>query len=198
MTLLAEDLHRSSPTTNIPIDIGVVKEPYYTDKSQAISTTKPNPYPSKPTHVHLLGYDTLTRFLAPKYYPNHHPPLSALAPFFEAGHRLIVTQRPSSSSQNVAIGSDPASADTAEAQAKYLEDLKRGKMGAEGFKAEWADQISMVEGSSDAIGVSSTKVRKAAKRGDWEEVGRLCTPGVAAWVREEALYESDDRGAKMA
>ena len=47
-------------------------------------------------------------------------------------------------------------------------------------------------------GVSSTKVRKAAKNADWGVVEELCTPGVAAYVKSEGLYQDDDRGAKMA
>ncbi|ORX94666.1 hypothetical protein BCR34DRAFT_219743 [Clohesyomyces aquaticus] len=113
MTIFAEDLSRSlvhntdssapartgsetdlNSQANIPIDIGLTKEPYYTDKSVAIASTSPPAYPSHPAHVHLTGYDTLIRFCNPKYYPNTSPPLSALAPFFEAGHRLRVTQRP--------------------------------------------------------------------------------------------------------
>lgn len=46
-------------------------------------------------------------------------------------------------------------------------------------------------------GVSSTVIRKAAKSGEWGVVEELCTGGVAGWVREEGLYEEDDRGTKM-
>ena len=46
-------------------------------------------------------------------------------------------------------------------------------------------------------GVSSTVIRKAAKAGEWGVVEELCTGGVAEWVRDEGLYEEDDRGTKM-
>jgi nicotinamide-nucleotide adenylyltransferase len=53
----------------------------------------------------------------------------------------------------------------------------------------------MVEGTG--MGISSTRVRKAANEKQWDEVGRLCTDGVTAWIREEGLYEEDARGKKM-
>lgn len=198
MILFAEDLQthlsgRKSASTAIPIDIGLTKAPYYTDKSTAIMKEDPPVYPSKPTHIHLMGYDTLTRFLATKYYQNFHPPLSALSPFFGAGHRLLVLLRPESSSDNAVTG------DTEEEQRNYISNLSQGSLENGGFKKTWAHQIGILEGDdvTDSIGISSTAIRKAAKRNDRREVNRMCTPGVAAWIREMRLYEDDSSGAKM-
>lgn len=196
MTLFAEDLSRALSASNtsesILIDIGLTKAPYYTDKSVAIASTAPNPYPSNPTHVHLVGYDTLTRFVAAKYYPNHTPPLSALSPFFHAGHKLRVTQRPSNPSD-----SPSSSYGSVDEQQAFLENLRTGGMLTDGFEKEWAGQIDMVPGD-ESVGISSTRVRKAAKAHDWDVVRQLCTKGVAEYVREMRLYEEDARGAKMA
>ncbi|KAK5116614.1 hypothetical protein LTR62_007288 [Meristemomyces frigidus] len=192
MTLFATDLlsHlKEIPATHsVPtgIDIGVTNQPYYTDKSHAIDTeaTHEN-YPSQPAHVHMVGYDTLTRFLAPKYYPNFHPPLAALEPFFSAGHGLRVTLRPDAD-----FGSE-------EEQRAFVRRVESGEMEREGAKREWAGQIEVVP-ANERTGVSSTRIRRAAKSGEWEVVGELCTERVAAYVRSEGLYEGDDRGAKMA
>ncbi|KAF2183332.1 Nucleotidylyl transferase [Zopfia rhizophila CBS 207.26] len=213
MTIFAEDLSRSlQPSTqslggslgtslpaveqispaNISIDIGLTKEPYYTDKSIAIVSTEPLSYPSNPVHVHLVGYDTLIRFCAAKYYPNHNPPLSALAPFFSAGHKLRVTQRPFDPSDR-----SSSQFGTVEEQAVYLQNLRDGGFEKEGFEKAWGNQIDMVAGD-DGVGVSSTRIRNAAKAGDWDVVKQLCTEGVATWVREMALYDEDASGAKMA
>ncbi len=207
MTLFAEDLvqelsgasstssNRSAPTIppiSIPIDIGLTTAPYYSDKSAAIDCAESSPYPKGIKHVHLVGYDTLIRFTAAKYYKDYSPPLSALAPFFEAGHKLRVTQRP-------ANADDTSSSEfgTADEQRGYLDSLRRGELESEGFKPEWAERLDMVPGG-EGVGVSSTRARKAAKRGDWEEVDKLLTPSVAGWVREMGLYKEDARGAKMA
>ncbi|KAF2233785.1 hypothetical protein EV356DRAFT_502983 [Viridothelium virens] len=183
---------------DLPIDIGVTTQPYYTDKSSAIASVSSSastsasssstPYPAPPNHpqhIHLCGFDTLTRILNPKYYPTFTPPLSALDPYFAAGHGFRVTQRPDDD-----YG-------TAEHQDQFLFDLAGGAMRGVGGKEEWARQIEMV-GGEEGVGISSTRVRRAAKKGDWAEVEGLCTRGVAGWVREEGLYEGDDRGAKMA
>lgn len=164
------------------IDIGLTKEPYYNDKSLAISSTHPSPYPDDITHVHLIGYDTFIRFCNPKYYLEFDPPLSALAPYFESGHKLRLTQRPYNKS-------DDSSKEfgTVGEQEAYLKRLRDGEREGEGFKKEWADNIHMVDGG-DGVGVSSTRVRSAAKGGDWDTVGKLCTEGVSAWIREMRLY----------
>ncbi|KAF1347855.1 hypothetical protein BDV97DRAFT_400062 [Delphinella strobiligena] len=192
MTIFAEDLledlkGKEQGQHSVPcIDIGLTNAPYYTDKSAAIEREGAAVYPDRPVHVHLMGFDTITRFFAAKYYPNHDPPFSALAPFFDAGHRLRVTLRPSQEYGTV------------ESQKAFIARLANGEMEADGGKKGWAEQIDTVELGEEAEGVSSTKVRKAAKAFDWEEVRKLCTEGVATAVREERVYESDDRGSKMA
>ncbi|KAK5680044.1 hypothetical protein LTS10_007992 [Elasticomyces elasticus] len=169
MTVFAADLLQtlkdSKDHSTVSIDIGVTSLPYYTDKSAAINTEGTEWYPSKPAHVHLVGYDTITRFFAPKYYPKFDPPLSALDPYFEAGHGLRVTLRPDNE-----FG-------TIEEQRAFVKRLETGEMEAVGGKKGWVKQVELVEPNARS-GVSSTKIRKAAKRGDWEEVEELCTPGV--------------------
>ncbi|RAR12516.1 hypothetical protein DDE82_000227 [Stemphylium lycopersici] len=194
MTMFAEDLSQSlkngtapphADIANVSIDIGLTKEPYYSDKSVAIAEATPPFYSSSPIHVHLVGYDTLIRFCNPKYYPKYDPPLSALKPFFEAGHKLRVTQRPSDAS-------DESSNEfgTTEEQAKYLQELKDGKQEKAGFKPAWANNIDMVQ-AEKGVGVSSTRVRKAANQGKWDAVQELCTEGVTAWIKDQGLYSED-------
>jgi nicotinamide-nucleotide adenylyltransferase len=193
MTIFAVDLLKAlqsnpdSASYTIPaIDIGVTTAPYYSDKSLAITDSPEGQkwYPSAPQHIHLIGFDTLTRFFAPKYYQSFSPPLSALAPYFEAGHRLRATLRP-----------DDAYGSEAEQRA-FVQNLADGGLEAEGGKREWAECVELVNATPKA-GVSSTVIRKAAKAGEWGVVGELCTEGVAGWVREEGLYEDDAEGKKM-
>ncbi|KAK6440936.1 hypothetical protein LTR95_002830 [Oleoguttula sp. CCFEE 5521] len=199
MTIFASDILSSlisSATSNNSscpsIDIGVTTAPYYTDKSAAIDADStspqafypPNPSGEKAKHVHLIGFDTATRFFAPKYYPSFSPPLSALQPYFDAGHSLRVTLRP-----------DPQFGSVAEQRA-WLARLGEGELEAEGGKREWTQQVEVVEANEKAE-VSSTKIRKAAKAGEWDVVRGLCTEGVAKWVESEGLYDEDARGAKM-
>lgn len=190
MAVFAGDLLHSltsypSECWPVPIDIGVTTAPYYTDKTKAIESTGSNWYPRKAKHVHLVGYDTLTRIFAAKYYSSFDPPLSALNPYFDPGHELRATLRPADEYGTV------------EEQTAFHQRLADGEMESEGGKREWARQVHLVP-PNPKIGVSSTAIRKAAKAGDWEQVGQLCTPAVAHWVEAEKLYEEDDRGTKMA
>lgn len=190
MMVFARDLldvldQQDSKYQSVPIDIGVTKAPYYTDKSAAIETDGHEWYPNNPKHTHIIGFDTLTRFFNAKYYQDFTPPFSALEPYFTAGHRLRVTMRPDDGYGTV------------EDQKAFVKKLEDGEMEKDGAKREWARQVELVEPNPKA-GVSSTKVRRAAKKWEWEMVRELCTEGVAEWVRSEGLYEEDDRGAKMA
>ena len=185
-TDLVNSLKRQSDNYSVvPVDIGVTTVPYYTDKSAAIETEGSQWYPSKPNHIHLVGFDTITRFFDAKYYQKFDPPFSALNPYFNAGHRLRVTLRPDDEYGTI---------DEQKAFAKKLED---GEMEQEGGKREWAKQVDLIPPNPKA-GVSSTKIRKAAKRQAWDELAHLTTPGVREWVNSERLYEEDDEGAKMA
>jgi nicotinamide-nucleotide adenylyltransferase len=185
MTIFAQDLLRHLQSTagdeeySLPaVDICLTTAPYYTDKSLAISQQAIEHYPDSPRHVHLLGFDTITRFFAAKYYPKFDPPLSALNPYFDEGHRLRVTLRPSDDYGTV------------ESQQEFIDNLARGGMEAEGGKREWASQIEVVH-AEEGVGVSSTKVRNAAKKQDWHEVRQLCTEGVSKAVMENTIYEAN-------
>lgn len=175
------------------IDIGVTKYPFYTDKSRAIESEG---YPTHPRHIHLLGYDTLTRIFTAKYYiqQKFDPPFAALQPYFDKGYELRVTLRPTSSSSSSA---GPASS-VEKKKEKEKEDQKtsflcnltdpQGEMQKNGAQALWARQIEFVSPQDAEMGVSSTRIREAVKRGEWEVVRELCTPRVARWVEREGLY----------
>lgn len=85
---------------------------------------------------------------------------------------------------------------TVEEQKRYLQDLKDGAYADAGFEPTWGSMIDMAE-ADDGVGVSSTKVRNAAKQQDWEVVEELCTEGVVEWIRDQGLYSEDASGKKM-
>lgn len=213
MTLMAEDLRSSfshassaqstSTSTSTPspatptIDIGITKEPYFIDKAASIddsnvyTSASPNPE-DEVEQIHLTGFDTLIRIFTPKYYPNHDPPLSALAPFLTR-HRVRATVRvdkdsPSTNLRETTSGSDLSSV---QGQQAYLEGIASGDLEHEGLKREWAGRVELVvDASGEAEGVSSTKVREAVKGGNWDEVKCLVGERVEEWVRQRGLYTS--------
>ncbi|KAF1814556.1 Nucleotidylyl transferase [Eremomyces bilateralis CBS 781.70] len=161
----------------IPSDIALTSTAFYSDKAAAISSTSTPVYPPQTRQIYLLGYDTFTRFLSPKYYSSHEPPLSALDSFFASGCELCVMMRPD--------GSESAR----EEQAGYLARLRDGMLNDVGFRAEWSEKIEMVEAEKDAVGVSSTVVREAVADGRHDDLQRLCFPSVARWIEEHGLYK---------
>lgn len=193
---LSDRLSKSHPSQTpdpeeeeaIAIDVGLTKLPYYNDKTSAIeaSTTDTDHYAGDPVHIHLTGYDTYTRIFAAKYYPNHDPPLSALDDFFDK-HGLRVTIR-----ADAEQGKDERGEwGSAQEQRHTIEKLGNGELEDVGGKRVWAEKVDITEGEEEGKGVSSTRVRKAVKVEDWTTVGRLCTPRVAEWVKEEGLYTTD-------
>lgn len=121
------------------------------------------------------------RIFTPKYY-DADPPLSALDSFFETCG-LRVTVRPDEASvEGVSI----------EKQLAWANDvLGKGDLAEAGAKKQWQDRIDIVEADEEQLGVSSTKIRKAVKDGDWKEVKRLCSPGVAEYIREMQPYPEE-------
>lgn len=179
MTLFAQDLFASLQSSeehhDVSIDIALTKAPFYTDKSIAIAQSAH--YPSQPRHVHIMGFDTITRFLGTKYYQDHDPPLAAVAPYFDAGHEVRVSIRPSNE-----FG-------TVEQQKKWIESIASGEMG-QGASPEWAKQISVIEPTDEDTGISSTRIRDAASTGQADLVWQLCTPLVARAILHDAIYDS--------
>lgn len=184
----------------VVVDIGVTKWPYFVDKARAVEGEEMYQIHDGEREgggtkqVHLIGYDTLTRLLSPKYYPPEHK-LDSLIPFLER-HRLEVTYRTGGSWGDRA------------AQDGFLEGMANGKLlvkdgmavegngeegslGGVGGRAEWVfrNRIAMVEGRGEGEEVvSSTKVREAVKTGDEEALWRLVTQAVGRFVLERGLY----------
>lgn len=175
------------------IDIGVTKHPFYTDKSRAIESEGYLYHPgTHPRHIHLLGYDTLTRFFTAKYYiqQDFDPPFAALEPYFDKGHELRVTLRPTSSSSAGPTSSVEKEKEKEDQKTSFLQTLTdpKGEMQKNGARAKWARQIEFVSPQHAEMGVSSTRIREAVGKGEWEVVRELCTPRVAGWVEREGLY----------
>ena len=202
---MAEDLHAmfsndskiiaqqsSDSTTSVPvIDIGITKEPYFTDKANCIAESNiytpvsPNPE-DVVEQVHITGFDTLTRIFTSKYYPNHDPPLSALAPFLSR-HRIHATIRVESSSTN---DRDLESEfGTVEKQRAYLDGIAHGSLEGEGLKREWAERVELVvDESGEADGVSSTEARGCVVNEKNQELGRYVGEGVKDWILRRGIY----------
>lgn len=176
------------------VDIAVTTEPYFHAKAEAVATSEfylgldeleePESAVSidnavESEQVYLTGYDTLIRIFNPKYYPDNSMKAS-LDPFF-AYAGLRVTMR-----------TDDSWGDAAE-QISYLDELRAGKLEEAGGRVEWVNKIELVQGrKEDEAIISSTKVRDAARKEEWEALRGLVGENVVKWIRENSLYANDD------
>ncbi|KPI38770.1 putative nicotinamide mononucleotide adenylyltransferase [Cyphellophora attinorum] len=179
----------------IPIDIAITKKPYFMDKAASISSSgiyysrQPNltttSADSPVEQTHLTGFDTLTRIFHPKYYPPDHT-LSALQPFL-SHHRIRALMRTGRGRE-------------AEDLQVKREDGEKEWISGKGFEKEWLEKVELVDDEElegeNVRGVSSTLVREAVGKGDWEGVRGLCGEEIAEWVRERALYTKTAEEAK--
>ncbi|KAI1445808.1 Nucleotidylyl transferase [Annulohypoxylon stygium] len=169
------DVTSSSDSECEAVDIAVTTEPYFHAKSGAVASSDFYQGPEPVEQVYLTGFDTLIRIFDPKYYPDNSM-ARVLDPFF-AHAQLRVSMR-----------TDAEWGDSA-AQLAYLEGLRRGELERVGGKTAWVDRVQMVEGRRDGEEVvSSTKVRGAVLRQDWDALKKLVSEGVTNWIRQEGLY----------
>lgn len=178
MEIFASDLLSSFQSKNgggeVGVDIALIAAPYFHDKARIIEES--GIYPEDVEQVHLTGYDTLIRFLNPKYYPPKHD-LSPLTPFL-AKHKLRVSYR---------AGGEWGGK---EEQDGWLRAMGEGEVEKLGGRREWVDEgrIVLVDTRGEKGVVSSTKVREAVGNGDKEQLGKLVTKGVGEWILGEGLY----------
>lgn len=166
------------------IDVGLTTEPYFNVKSQVIEESgyyhkkgdDGKAVGSGPTHVHLIGYDTLIRLFDTKYYPPEHS-LAVLGPFLEK-QRLRVHLRLGEWGER-------------EKQDEWIKGLGAGEGGKNGFleenggRKEWAERMEIVEPPGGEI-VSSSRVRKEAKKNG--NLGGLVTESIFEYIEDEKLY----------
>jgi nicotinamide-nucleotide adenylyltransferase len=174
---------------DVDVDVGATTMAYFHDKAKAISQSgfysaggdragKP-----QPEMVFLAGFDTLIRIFNPKYYPGGMQ--ASLGPFFERA-RLRVTMR-----------TDGDWGGRAEQEA-YLRDLREGQtLQQMGGQKAWAERVDLVEGlvsGEDGVdgGISSSTVRAAVKRGEWEKVKTMTGDEVMGWIKREDLYKENE------
>jgi nicotinamide-nucleotide adenylyltransferase len=161
------------------VDLAVTTEPYFHSKSEAIAADDFYGHGTGGVEqIYLTGFDTLIRIFDPKYYPDDSM-RRALDPFFShAG--LRVTMR-----------TDADWGGAAEQRA-YLDGLRGGRLETAGGRREWANKVEIVDGRREGEEVvSSTKVRDAVYRQDWDKLRQLVSDDITAWIAHEKLYSED-------
>jgi nicotinamide-nucleotide adenylyltransferase len=140
--------------------IALSKHPKFVDKAKDVAGS----FPSSKEVVWLVGYDTLIRILDKQYYTNTLE--ESLKAFWER-NRLVC-----------AIRGDEAMERT------FLERVRTG--GVDGVPTSWAEYIRIIEPVGKEH--SSTRARKAAAEGRWDEVRTIVPEEIATYIQKERLY----------
>ena len=139
-----------------------------------------------PKQTHLVGFDTLTRVLDPKYYDQTEK-LAPLSILLGGRHSVRAYRRP----ESVSSSSSSATSETQNEEDAFLARLASGQMEEIGAEKSWAERIEVAE-VEQGQGVSSTRVRKLVEEGEDERWKGLVVPGVAEYIRRENLYRGDE------
>ncbi|KAF8604720.1 hypothetical protein BDV93DRAFT_522410 [Ceratobasidium sp. AG-I] len=158
MVLLANELVTNGGG---PVAVGTIDEPTFVGKSTVVLEHLASSHPTQPLRLtFLMGWDTLIRVFAPRYYPSLSSMHSVFQHFFgPEGSRILCARRPSSSSSE-------------KEEKEYLESPEVSPYIAEG-------KVKMVDLEKGMGGVSSTEVRGG---------GEGCSEAVVGYMRERGLY----------
>lgn len=179
------------------IDLAVTTRALFIDKWRAMTDSEFYRAAPPVETVFLVGFDTLTRIMDPKYYlaeaggsSGVEAMSAALGPFFQRA-RLLVTTR---------WGGAAGDETTKQARQGDAEERQRAVVrGYNELVGTWAVaaadasapriQVAVVEGN-DMGDVSSSRVREAvaSSTGGWEQ---LVMPEVGDYIEREKLYVDD-------
>ncbi|KAG7838462.1 hypothetical protein KL942_001866 [Ogataea angusta] len=151
--------------------IGITNCSLFVDKALTLENYFKKEYTDRLRFTFLLGYDTLVRLLAPKYYEPRSLQ-DALGSFFKTSDCFVLTRNDGN--------------DSSESQLQYLERMKKG-MVAEA-PPRWADKIFLAQGDSDTQSLSSSSIRKLIGSGDDSWISKT-TPNIAAFISEQHPYK---------
>ncbi|WWC73493.1 uncharacterized protein I206_107463 [Kwoniella pini CBS 10737] len=174
MSILSNSKFKDNNNNNDNIAIGLINEPTFVGKSSIIRNYLKNSL-KEISNLNLnlsflVGTDTLIRFFDPKFYPKNQMEIK-LNEYFESGSYLISAKR----------GSDETN------RAIEEEVLNR-----DGIK-QWVNKGNLRllgTGNEGWEEISSTKVREAVLKQNWDEVDKLVGKEMRDYIRKEGLYTS--------
>lgn len=168
MKIVADHLQKIH---QVDVNIGVIKAPRFVDKSLILFNYLHAHSVDHPKLTFLVGFDTLTRILDPKYYiPDK---LSSSLQEFMFNCDLFVLTR--------GVGGV--------AQSKYVDDISHGRIGE--IPTHWSNSIHMINDKhgDSALGViSSTLIRNNIIEGG-EEWHSKVLPDIREYIEKEHIYK---------
>ncbi|KAG8714218.1 hypothetical protein FRC11_009375 [Ceratobasidium sp. 423] len=143
------------------VGVGAVNEPTFVGKSTILRECLGTA--SKPELTFLMGWDTIIRFFAPRYYPSPSTMLSKLRTFFNDQRSSLVCAR---------RGSHPDSEEEEFLHSEHVREFYD------------AGRIKIVDLDKDVRDISSTDVRN----GTIEAAEKDCPKEVVDIIKREKLY----------
>jgi len=166
MVLLAKDMLAEQPGSRVAV--GIIDEPTYVGKCRVIRQTFAGEGSQATKDVRLwfgVGWDTLLRLFAPRYYGGPEGMAKQLEGFFDRDGCGVVCAR----------------------RGEESEEEERAFLESEGVES-WvsAGKVVMADIGEKAA-YSSTAIRDAvhSQRQDWK---RMCTARIAEYIDKEGLY----------
>ncbi|EPY51404.1 fungal protein [Schizosaccharomyces cryophilus OY26] len=152
---------------NCSVSISLCKYALFADKCVCLSK-----YCSPKEQIYLVGFDTLTRILDCKYYPEKSIQ-KALTPFFTHSQILCFYRETNDL--------------TTEMQEAYSAKLEKGEL--ENVATAWSSRISFVKMDSEmGKGISSTVIRKAISSGNEKVQLRMIPAEVLNIIKHTKPY----------
>ncbi|CAE6519450.1 unnamed protein product [Rhizoctonia solani] len=143
------------------VGVGAVNEPTFVGKSTILRECLGTA--NEPKLTFLMGWDTITRFFAPRYYPSPSAMVSKLRTFFNDERSSLVCAR---------RGSHPDSEEEGFLHSEYVREFYDG------------GRIKIVDLDSQVRDISSTDVRN----GTIETAEKDCPKEVVDIIKREKLY----------
>ncbi|KAF5337921.1 hypothetical protein D9758_013117 [Tetrapyrgos nigripes] len=213
MCEFAKDVEVTDKTGTVAV--AIIDEPTFVGKSRMLQTflrerierlsseapSKSRPHPCQLTF--LLGYDTLERFFAPRYYTKDPSSPAAVAQmhnslrgFFSPregdGSRIVCARRsPESFPQaaatlNTSLSSSSASAADKKSQSDSLTSTINDFFTSTSLPM--SECVKMIDIGEDVWSVSSSDVRRAAETGEDDRWTRMVSSKVREYILKEGLY----------
>ncbi|CAD6589435.1 MAG: hypothetical protein TREMPRED_005355 [Tremellales sp. Tagirdzhanova-0007] len=168
-------LARRLSTSSTPVAIGLLNQATFAGKARVVHkylrhANRDKDPPLDVRLTFLIGTDTLTRFVEPKYYASQGGMSKALDQFFDEGSTVVSVRRGGGEKSR-----------RAEEAVLARQDVR-----------PWVDQGKLRllgDGDEEWVGISSTSVRESLVKGDREGSKALVMDEVAEYVEQEKLYE---------
>ncbi|KAG8766931.1 hypothetical protein FRC12_006563 [Ceratobasidium sp. 428] len=173
MVALADELSAGGEQPGVAV--GALNEPRFVGKSTLLLEQLSQRFTDTPPNIELtfqMGWDTIIRVFAPRYYPSPDAMLASFEHFFESERSTILCARRPPLRPSTSIPTT-----LSDEESDFLSSPHVALFYQQG-------KIKLVDLDPSVSGISSSGVRG----GTIEDAERWCSQGVVRYIREHQLY----------